>query len=126
MKPFTYLLFLSLVIFGCSNMNSNSNQQIKITNNHSSTIMVDLWDLNSSNTVDPSPAVSVEKVPFLQIDPSESIIVNKDDIQGEKESEFIRLFLYEVSGDSAFYQTSFSFNSRKISIHNGIDGYYLN
>jgi len=88
--------------------------------------MVDLWDLESSNAVDPNPAISVDEVSFLQIRSKESATISKSEIKGNGDSEQIRLFLYEIRGDSAFYQTSISLSSsQEINILHGADGYYV-
>ncbi len=116
--------FLVFLFIGCAT--SFDSQKINIKNHHNTTIMVDVWDLESSNAVDPNPAISVDEVSFLQIRPQESATISKSEIKGYDDSEQIRLFLYEIRRDSAFYQTSFSLSSsQEINILHGADGYYV-
>ncbi len=118
------LFIFVFLLFGCSA--GVDFQDVDIKNNHTETIMVDIWDLESSNMVDPNPAVSVDEVSFLQINSMNSLTVSKSDIKGDSGSDQFRLFLYEVREDSAFYKKSFSVSSsQEINIHHGADGYFI-
>ena len=125
-KYFKYSIFvLSLVVFSCSLLGSED--KISVTNHHSSTVFVAVWDFESSNTVDPAPAFPVESnhISAFPIKPAVSSTLSKNEIQGDSDAEKLRLFLWEVKGDSAYYQKSFTFTSQEINIRHGADGYFV-
>lgn len=122
---FNFLTFC-LIAVSCSFLGNDGKQEVNITNNTTSSVMVDAWDMESSNTVDPNPSVAINKVSFLLIESEGQISIPGDKIKGNNDKENIRLFLYKVEGDSAYYQQSFSVRSdQKIKIQHGSNGYYL-
>lgn len=120
-----YIFILSIAVLGCSLLGSED--KISLTNHHSSTVFVGVWDFESSNTVDPAPAFSIDAthISVFPIKPGASSTLSKNEIQGNSDAEKLRLFLWEVKGDSAYYQKSFTFTSQEINIRHGADGYFV-
>lgn len=107
-----FILFFALVGPGCSNTGPNGdNSEIEITNSTSSDILVDLWDQESSNMLDPAPAVPLSETFLIRIDSNEATNVLESKIKGTFTGDGgVRLFLFQIEGDSAYYQRSFSFS----------------
>jgi uncharacterized protein YcfL len=121
--PFLFIVFLLL---SCTT--SADSQEININNNHSTTIMVDIWDIESSNTVDPAPAfpINATNISAIPIKPTESYTLPNREIKGNSDAKNLRLFLYEVEGDSAFFKAAIRFSrSQAINIRHGSDGFYI-
>lgn len=114
-----YLLFFALLGPGCSNTGPDGgNNEIEITNSTSFDVLVDLWDQESSNGLDPAPAVSLGETSFIRINSDEAVTVLESGIKGGFSGDGeIRLFLFQIEGDSAYYQRSFSVsNSQTIEL----------
>ena len=119
------VIFLSLMMMSCSSLGLED--EIPVTNHTSSTVYVDFWDLESSHLVDPAPAFPIDSdVSGFFIQPDKSSAFSKSDIKGDPEAEIIRLFLYEIRGDSAYFHSTFTVSSfDEINIRRQADGYVV-
>ena len=114
---------------GCSLFGDGERQKIKINNSSSEQVLISVWDLETSHTldIDIAPVVPVEGTSFHPIDADESINYREKEIEGDYSSgDNTRLLLYEVEGDSAYSKGLFDMSAdvRKVTVSKEGDDYY--
>lgn len=104
----TLSVLLAAILYNCSPASSFGDREISIRNSSSQNVLVEIWDKESSHTLDVAPAVSVDLETFHRINAGESIVFPDEEIEGNyRADKSDRLFLYEVEVDSAYYQQLF-------------------
>jgi|GEM_PF-840197 len=97
-----------LTLYSCSSTGSNMDRQIHIENVSLNDVTIEIWDKESSNSMDVNPTIAIDKEKFQRIDVGESIEFSAGDIKGNyRANKPDRLFLYEIERDSAYYRQSF-------------------
>lgn len=120
--------FIAVIFNSCSSMGSKMDRQINISNASSHDVTVEIWDKESSNTLDVAPTIAADNETFHRINAGEDIVFPAVEIEGNYQVDKPdRLFLYEIEGDSAHYQQSFDIapNANQLTIQQDGDSYLL-
>ena len=99
-------IFLLLSAGACSILGPNE-VEIKVLNQSEGPIFLLAWELQSSHLVDPQPAIQLASDDSRVLSPGASRILRPSDVSGEFEfGDDLRLFLYEVLGETAEFRST--------------------
>ena len=99
-------LLLGWLLSSCSVLEPEDPQVIRITNETSTALHIQAWEMEASYVVDPAPSFALDPSSDPVLLPGEALKLYPEEIHGPYEpGKDLALFIFEVQENTAFYQS---------------------
>lgn len=116
------LLALPLLwtLSSCSILGPEDPEEIRVTNRTEAVILVQVWELQASHTVDPAPAFVMDWARDDILFPQEKLTLRSEEVNGPYEpGEDLAIFLFKVQGNTAFFRSVQHVTGKELRDRNG-------
>lgn len=107
------------VLSSCSRFDSTSNRYIKLTNKSNQTLAFTAWEVNASEQSNISQRFASTKSVNPLIQPGQSVKISVKNVNGHfGPGKTMKVFLYTIGDDTAFFNTDMMVSYKNLSLKN--------